>query len=236
MELERILHRHGFGSRKVCRALIRAGRVAVNGQTCDHPFAEIETEELVFSVDGEDWPYRAQATLVLNKPAGYECSRRPIHHPSIYSLLPAPLLERGVQTVGRLDEDTTGLLLFTDDGQLNHLLTSPKRKVSKSYRVTLKHGGGAALMAALLEGVLLHDEPEPVRAAACELLAERELRLVVTEGKYHQVKRMVAAAGNRVEALHREAVGNFRLPDGLAAGAWAWLSDAELAAVYGEKR
>jgi len=236
MELERILHRHGFGSRKACRALIRAGRVAVNGQACDHPFAEIETEELVFSVDGEDWPYRAEATLVLNKPAGYECSRRPIHHPSIYSLLPVPLLERGVQTVGRLDEDTTGLLLFTDDGQLNHLLTSPKRKVPKTYRVTLKHAGDAALVAALLEGVLLHDEPEPICAAACELLAERQLRLVVTEGKYHQVKRMVAAAGNRVEALHREAVGNYRLPDGLTAGAWVWLSPAELAAVRGENR
>lgn len=228
MELERILHRQGFGSRKACRGLVRSGRVEVNGAPCDDPFAEFPLAGLVFSVDGETWPYREQATLMFNKPADYECSRRPIHHASVYSLLPAPLLERGVQSIGRLDEDTTGLLLFSDDGQLNHILTSPRQKVPKTYRVTLKHAAEAALAAALLDGVLLHDEIDPIRAARCEILDERTLRLTVTEGKYHQVKRMVAAAGNRVEALHREAIGGLALPETLASGQWRWLEEEEL--------
>ena len=234
MELERILHRHGFGSRKACRGLIRHERVTVNGILCNDPFADIATEGLLFSVDGQDWPYRDTATIILNKPPGYECSRRPIHNPSVYSLLPAPLLERGLQSIGRLDEDTTGLLLLTDDGQLNHVLTSPKRKVPKTYRVTLKHPGDAALIDSLLRGVLLHDEPEEIAAAACSLTGEHELQLVVTEGKYHQVKRMVAAAGNRVEALHREAVGGLDLPADLPEGQWRWLDTADLARLQEE--
>ena len=228
MQLERILHQQGFGNRKACRALARQQRVMVAAQICDDPFAELVTEGLVFSVDGVDWSYHEKATLVLHKPAGYECSRRPLHHPSVYSLLPLPLLERGVQSVGRLDEDTTGLLLFTDDGALNHRLTSPKHKVCKTYHVQLKHPADAELVAALLHGVNLHDAPEPVAAADCSLLTERCLRLVVTEGKYHQVKRMVAAVGNRVEALHREAMGAYRLPDDLAPGQWRWLEEDEV--------
>ena len=228
MELERILHRHGFGSRKACRGLIYAERVAVNGTLCDDPFANFETAGLIFSVDDKSWPYRELATIVMNKPPGYECSHRAIHHPSIYSLLPVPLLERGLQTIGRLDEDTTGILLFTDDGKLNHVLTSPKHKVPKIYRVTLKHPGDEALVSKLLRGVLLHDEPDLVVAAGCSLTGEHELQLIVTEGKYHQVKRMVAAAGNRVEALHRETVGALGLPPDLAPGEWCWLEDADL--------
>lgn len=228
MELERVLHRQGFGSRKTCRALVRAGRVAIAGSVIEDPFLAVDTEGLVLSVDGQDWPYREKATLLLHKPAGYECSRRPIHHPSVYSLLPAPLLERGVQSVGRLDEDTTGLLIFSDDGQLNHVLTSPRHKVPKTYRVTLKHGNGPALAERLLAGVQLHDEPAPIHAAACEVVEETVLHLTVTEGKYHQVKRMIAAAGDRVEALHRISVGGVGLPDNLAVGQWRWMSAEEV--------
>ena len=136
MQLERLLQKHGFGTRKGCRGLIRDERVAVNGQICDDPFADIPTANLVFSVDGVDWPYAEFASLMLNKPAGYECSRKPQHHPSVLELLPRPLRERDVQPIGRLDEDTTGLLLFTDDGQLNHQLSSAKRKVPKIYLAT----------------------------------------------------------------------------------------------------
>ena len=228
MQLERLLQKHGFGTRKGCRALIRQERVAVNGQLCADPFADIDTAGLVFSVDGVEWPYREFATLVLNKPAGYECSRKPVHHPSVLTLLPVPLRERDVQPIGRLDEDTTGLLLFTDDGQLNHVLSSAKRKVPKVYLATTRHPVDAAQVDALLAGVLLHDEPLPIRAAACEIAGDCRLRLTVTEGKYHQVKRMVAAAGNRVEALHREAVGDFRLPPTLQPGEWRWLDAVDL--------
>src|SRR4029079_15280431 len=119
------------------------------------------------------------------------------------------------------------VLLFTDDGTLVHRLTSPKQHVAKVYEVTCKHAIDAAQIARLRAGVLLRDDDETVRAAACEASGERTLRLTLIEGKYHQVKRMVAAVGNRVEALERSALGRVRV-DGLAAGAWRWL-DAELA-------
>ncbi len=228
MQLERLLQKHGFGTRKGCRGLIRDERVAVNGQICDDPFADIPTANLVFSVDGVDWPYAEFASLMLNKPAGYECSRKPQHHPSVLELLPRPLRERDVQPIGRLDEDTTGLLLITDDGQLNHQLSSAKRKVPKIYLATTKHPLDQAQIDQLLAGVLLNDEPEPIAAAGAEIVGDHLLRLTVTEGKYHQVKRMVAAVGNRVEALHREAVGQLSLPDDLPPGEWRWLTPADL--------
>jgi 16S rRNA pseudouridine516 synthase len=228
MQLERILQRHGFGTRRECRALIVEERVAVAGTLCTEPVAEIATGGLVFSVDGVSWPFMEFATLMLHKPAGYECSRKPMHHPSVLELLPRPLRLRGVQPVGRLDEDTTGLLLVTDDGQLNHVLSSARRKVPKIYRVTTRHAVDQDQVERLLAGVLLNDEPDPIAAAACEIAGEKLLRLTVTEGKYHQVKRMVAAAGNRVEALHREAVGELALPDDLGVGEWRWLSAVDL--------
>lgn len=228
MQLERLLQKHGFGTRKGCRALIRHECVAVNGQICDDPFAEIETEGLVFTVDGVDWPYAEFASVILNKPVGYECSRKPLHHPSVLTLLPVQLRERDVQPIGRLDEDTTGLLLITDDGQLNHVLSSAKRKVPKVYLATTKHPVDQALIDALLAGVLLNDEPEPIAASAAEIAGEHLLRLTLTSGKYHQVKRMVAAAGNRVEALHRESLGELTLPDDLKPGEWRWLTAVDL--------
>lgn len=228
MQLERLLQKHGFGTRKGCRAMIRNERVAVNGQICDDPFADIPTDNLVFTVDGVDWPYAEFASLMLYKPAGYECSRKPQHHPSVLELLPVQLREREVQPIGRLDEDTTGLLLITDDGQLNHQLSSAKRKVPKVYLATTKHPLDQGQIDQLLAGVLLNDEPEPIAAAAAEIVGDNLLHLTVTEGKYHQVKRMVAAAGNRVEALHREAVGELVLPTDLKPGEWRWLSTTDL--------
>ncbi|WP_265945422.1 pseudouridine synthase [Dechloromonas sp. A34] len=228
MQLERLLQKHGFGTRKGCRSLIRNERVAVNGQICDDPFAEIDTTGLIFTVDGVDWPYAEFASLLLYKPAGYECSRKPVHHPSVLTLLPVQLRERDVQPIGRLDEDTTGLLLITDDGQLNHVLSSAKRKVPKVYLATTKHPVDQALIDQLLAGVLLTDEPEPIAAAAAEKAGDNLLRLTLTSGKYHQVKRMVAAAGNRVEALHREAVGDLSLSADLKPGEWRWLTADDL--------
>ena len=228
MELERILHKHGFGTRKACRGLVRRERVAINGKVCDDPFADLSTDGLVFTVDGVDWPYQEHAMLMLNKPAGYECSRKPQHHLCVLELLPVQLRERGVQPIGRLDEDTTGMLIITDDGQLNHVLSSGKRKVPKVYLATTKHPLDEAQIAQLLAGVLLHDEPAPIAAAAATIAAPNLLRLTLTEGKYHQVKRMVAAVGNRVEALHRERVGGLSLPEDLAPGQWRWLSAVDL--------
>ncbi|WP_374515547.1 pseudouridine synthase [Niveibacterium sp.] len=231
MQLDRILQSQGFGSRKECRGLVRHGFVRVNGEEMDDPFVELDPAGLEFEVDGELWSYREVAYVMLHKPAGYEVSHKPVHHPSVFALLPAPLRARGVQAVGRLDEDTTGLLILTEDGQLIHQLSSPKRAIPKIYTVTLKHPATPELVSALLAGVELHDEPEPVVAAGCEIIGDCLLRLTITGGKYHQVKRMIGAAGNRVEALHRGEIGRLALPADLAPGEWRWLSDADLAAL-----
>ena len=228
MQLERILQQQGFGTRKACRAMVRQGRVCVNGVPGDDPFAEIPLAGLVLTVDDQAWPYFEHATILLNKPADYECSRKPRHHPSVLQLLPAPLRERDVQPIGRLDADTTGLLLLTDDGQLNHRLTSPKHKVPKVYLATTAEPVTAAQVEALCTGVLLNDEPAPIAAADCRIEDSHRLRLTLTEGKYHQVKRMVAAAGNAVVALERISIGDLLLPADLAPGEWRWLSAVDL--------
>ena len=223
MRLAQVLFSQGFGARRECEGLALGGYVAIDGRVCDDPFEEVATEGLVFSVRGVVWPFHATALIMMNKPAGYECSRKPKHHPSLYSLLPAPLRRRDVQAVGRLDEDTTGLLLFTDDGALIHRLTSPKHHVPKVYEVGCKHPVDAVQIGRLLEGVTLLDDPAPVRAATGEITGESSLRLTLTEGKYHQVKRMLAAVGNRVETLHRSAFGALALPADLPPGRWRWL-------------
>jgi len=231
MDLESILFRQGFGSRRQCRALIADGRVAVAGHVCTDAAADFALDALTFDVDGTAWRYCEHAYVMLNKPAGYECSREPQHHPSVFTLLPAPLATRGVQCVGRLDEDTTGLLLLSDDGQFVHAYTSPKRKVPKTYLATTRHAIDPRQLQALRDGVLLHGEKAPIAAAAVRLRGEKALEITVNEGKYHQVKRMIAAAGNRCEGLHREKIGGLTLPETLASGAWHWLDAAQLQAL-----
>jgi 16S rRNA pseudouridine516 synthase len=228
MQLERLLRSQGFGSRPECRALIHNGKVCVGGILCDDPLAEFEPEGCRFSVDGTEWEFRKYAYILLNKPSNFECSHKPKFHPSVYSLIPKPLLIRGVQAVGRLDEDTTGLLLMSDDGQFIHKYTSPKKKIPKVYDVTTKHALDDLQIQSLLQGVKLNDEPEPVRAFACEILTDHVLRMTVTEGKYHLVKRMIAAAGNRVELLNRVSIGGLALAADLGVGQWRWLDAVAL--------
>jgi len=223
LPLAQVLFSQGFGTRRHCAALISAGEVSIGGVVHDDPRALVTVEGLTFSVQGQAWPYHAKALVMLHKPAGYECSTKPRHHPGVLSLLPAPLRERGVQSVGRLDADTTGLLLLTDDGVLIHRLTSPKHHVAKVYEVGCKHALAADTVARLLSGVVLDDDPAPVRASACIATGVNNLRMTLTEGRYHQVKRMLAAVGNRVEVLHRSAVGGLALEPTLAPGQWRWL-------------
>lgn len=223
MKLSQVLYSQGFGARRECWGLIVSGHVSIGGEVTDDPFHEVEPQGLEFTVRGERWAYHAKALIVLNKPAGYECSQKPKHHPSVYSLLPPPLRKRDVQAVGRLDEDTTGLLLLTDDGTLIHKLTSPKHHVPKVYEIGCKHAVDETQLQQLREGVVLLDDPNPVRAAAVEATGDTSLRLTLLEGKYHQVKRMLAAVGNRVETLHRSRFGALALPADLKAGQWRWL-------------
>ena len=238
MKLQQILYSQGFGTRRECAALIERGSVAINGDTQRQADAEIAVDGLTLTVDGTSWPFHAQAYLMLNKPAGFECSHKPKVWPSVYELLPMPLRLRptkssvdGVQAIGRLDQDTTGLLILADDGQFIHRMASPKHHVPKMYVVTTKHAVDDAAIDALLSGVVLNDDPEPVRAVACVRLSETVIKLTLTEGKYHQVKRMLAAVGNRVEALHRAQMGGLALDADLAEGQWRWLTADDLALI-----
>ena len=228
MRLAQILFTQGFGTRRICAGMVEAGLVRVAGQPVHDPGAEFTPEGLVLTVDGVDWPYAEKALVLLHKPAGYECSQKPRHHPSVMSLLPPPLRQRGVQPVGRLDEDTTGLLLFTDDGQLLHRLSSPKHHVPKVYEVTAKHPVTDAQLDALCRGVLLDGEAQPVAALAAQRTGDLAVALTLAEGKYHQVKRMLAAVGNRCEALHRSRYGRLGLPPGLGPGQWCWARPEDL--------
>jgi 16S rRNA pseudouridine516 synthase len=240
VQLQQILYSQGFGTRRVCAGLVQQGLVTVQGAPCVDPSTEFEPTGLQFTVQGEPWAYHEKAYVLLHKPAGYECSHKPSAWPSIYTLLPAPLRQRpnqqklqGVQAVGRLDQDTTGLLLLSDDGAFIHRMSSPRRHVPKVYEAVVKHDLDDRMVQRLLEGVVLDDDPHPVRAAACEATAPRQLRLTLTEGKYHQVKRMVAAVGNRVEQLHRSRIGGLSLPPALAPGKWQWLEEEDLALLAG---
>jgi 16S rRNA pseudouridine516 synthase len=245
MQLQEILYSQGFGTRRICSGLIQQGLVRVYVKNspltpvlCLLAATEFEADELRFQVQGVDWQYGERAYLMLHKPTATECSQKPSTYPSIYSLLPAPLRQRpqkaavqGVQAVGRLDQDTTGLLLLTDDGKFIHRMSSPRHHVPKVYEVQVKHPLDDKQVHRLLSGVVLDDDPLPVRAAACEAVSEFHLRLTLTEGKYHQVKRMVAAVSNRVEALHRSQIGQLRLPEDLLPGQWRWLGKDDVAKV-----
>ncbi|MDD2925860.1 16S rRNA pseudouridine(516) synthase [Rhodoferax sp.] len=247
MQLQDILYSQGFGTRRVCIGLIQQGLVEVYDKNnplarvkCTYAATDFDADGLRFRVQGVDWPYFEKAYILLNKPVATECSQKPSTYPSIYTLLPAPLRQRpqkgavqGVQAVGRLDQDTTGMLLLTDDGKFIHRMSSPRHHVPKVYEVTVKHPLTDRQVQQLLQGVVLDDDPKPVRAAACEALSEFHLRLTLTEGKYHQVKRMLAAVSNRVEGLHRSQIGGLRLPDDLLPGQWRWLDAADLARVSG---
>jgi 16S rRNA pseudouridine516 synthase len=240
MQLQDILYSQGFGTRRICAGLIQQGYVQVDlGEglvTCVDALEDVAVHEgLQYAVQGVLWPYHAKAYVLLHKPAGYECSHKPSAWPSLYTLLPPALRQRpqksavqGVQAVGRLDQDTTGMLVLTDDGPLIHRMSSPRHHVPKVYEVTTDDPLDDTQVQRLLDGVVLDDSPKPVKAAACVALAERHLRLTLTEGKYHQVKRMLAAVGNKVVGLHRSQMGAMSLPADLAPGQWRWITQEEL--------
>ncbi len=226
MYLEKILHSQGFGSRKQCRAMIESGQVSVDKTPCFDSKVHFDIDHFEFSVAGKTWLYREKVYIALNKPIGFECSHHPQHHPSVFSLLPPQLIERGLQCVGRLDQDATGLLLLTDDGAYLHALTHPRRHVPKRYRITMHEPLTAAQIMQLEAGVELVGEKELMYAHHCEFGGSSQdrhiLSFTIHQGIYHQVKRMVAAVGNHVIALHRTEIGQFKL-DGMTDGQWVYL-------------
>lgn len=228
--LDRILQSQGVGTRKWCRELIADGEVEIEGKSITDHRAVFETNGLVFTLFGDQWIYREHLYLALNKPKNIECSRKPSHHPGVLSLLPEQFSWRDVQPVGRLDHDTTGLLLLSDDGAFIHAQSSPKRHVPKVYVANTSEPVMPALIGKLLSGVQLHDEPAPLAAQHCRQLDTHQLEIVLEQGKYHQVKRMLAAAGNHCIELHRTAIGGLTLEAlALEEGEWRYLEQEQLA-------
>jgi 16S rRNA pseudouridine516 synthase len=234
-----LLFSQGFGTRRICAGLVQQGLVkcdtGLGMQPVDDGQAIEPQDGMAFQVQGVGWEYHAKAYILLHKPAGTECSHKPSNWPSVYSLLPSPLRQRpaktglqGVQAVGRLDQDTTGMLLLSDDGQFIHRMSSPKHHVPKVYELVTEDPLNEQAVQKLLQGVVLNDDPKPVKAAACLLTGSHHMHLTLTEGKYHQVKRMLAAVGHKVVGLHRSSMGGLSLPSDLAAGQWRWLSQADL--------
>jgi 16S rRNA pseudouridine516 synthase len=229
LTLEKILFSQGFGTRRYCSDLVYADLVEISGVLADDPEIKMDPEGLVLRVEGIDWAYHEKAYIAFNKPANYECSHKTKHHPSVYSLLPRPLIERGVQCVGRLDQDTTGLLLLSDDGQFIHRMTTPKKNIGKVYEITTAEPVTQKQIDHLLGGVVLDDDPSPCFAKACVLMDERRLAMTIVEGRYHQVKRMLAAVGNHVSLLHRSSIGAYAMTADLKEGQWRWINPQEIA-------
>jgi 16S rRNA pseudouridine516 synthase len=230
LTLDKILQSQGFGTRKWCRELIEDGEITIQGEVVNDYKKSFETTGLNFEIYDETWEYQEKVYIAVNKPSNYECSRKPSHHPGILTILPEQFTWRDVQPVGRLDHDTTGLLFMSDDGNFIHAMSSPKRHIPKIYLATTAEPVTDDLIKNLKSGVKLIDESLPIAASTCTKVGEFQLELSIEQGKYHQVKRMLAAAGNHCSALTRTAIGELRLEDlGLKEGEWMFLGVEERA-------
>jgi 16S rRNA pseudouridine516 synthase len=236
--LDRLLANMGYGSRRDIHALARLGAITLDGvdlTDADRRIAVTPDLPARMRVDGAPLDPPPGLILMLHKPLGVTCSHKEAG-PLVYELLPARWRRRdpAISTVGRLDKETSGLLLMTDDGALLHRIISPKAKLAKSYVATLarpltgKEGAVFAAGTLMLEG-----EDKPLLPAVLEVLGPTEARVTITEGRYHQVRRMFAAVGNHVEALHRDRVGGLELPADLEAGRYRLLDAGDVARIFG---
>ena len=223
MLLEKMLQSQGFGSRKHCQQLIKNGAIAIQGEVMTNAKHKLDLNHLSFSVYGEHFEYREKVYIALNKPQGYECSHQATHHFSVFDFFNDVLMNRGLQCVGRLDQDTSGLLLLTDDGQFLQALTHPKKHVAKVYQMQTVDPLTEQQILQLQQGVELHNESGIFAATNVVQLAENELQVTIHQGVYHQVKRMLAAVGNKVERLQRQQIGALTLPE-LEQGKWIYLN------------
>ena len=228
--LDRVLS-HATGlSRSQVKRLLSNGQVQVDGVPVRNSALPVTAAARILLNDTLlEWPRHHY--LMLHKPAGYVCSGADTAHPLVTSLIAEPWAAR-LHYVGRLDHDTTGLVLLTSDGSWSHVLTSPRRVCEKSYLVQLTQPLDEALVAQFAQGLLLHGESKPTLPARLEPLATHQARVWLHEGRYHQVKRMFAACGNHVASLHRERIGPIALDPALPVGAWRALQADEVGAVH----
>lgn len=235
--VDRLLGSMGYGSRAEMARMAKAGGIVLDGVDLTDVSKRIPvTPDLPtrMEIDGQPLDPVQGLVLMLNKPLGMTCSHKE-EGALVYDILPGRWRERdpAISTIGRLDKQTTGLLLLTDDGDLLHRVISPKRHVTKVYRATLARplvGTEGDLFAS--GDLVLEGEDKPLSPAVLEVVTPTEALLTVTEGRYHQVRRMFAAAGNHVETLHRERMGGLVLPDDLAPGQWRLLSQAEIDSLF----
>ena len=220
-----VAHRSG-PSRKDAHIAIKKGRVLVGGLKITSAKHTVDDDEV--SLDGEPLIIQGHSYFMLNKPEGYVCATTDAEHPTVLDLLPATAPNQALQIAGRLDIDTTGLVLITSDGQWNHAITSPNKRLGKRYRVTLAEPLIDTAEQLFNEGVLLNNESKATKPAKLERISATECYLTISEGKYHQVKRMFAVAGNRVVKLHREQVGAILLDNDLAPGSYRVLTASEI--------
>ena len=232
MRLDKFLGETTDLTRSLAKKALHREEVSVDGEVTKNPATQVDKSSDV-RWQGESLKLTGLRYLMMHKPLGVECTTRPGRYPTVLELIDLPNVDR-LHPAGRLDVETTGLVLLTDDGKWSHRVTSPRKGSAKVYVATLaeplNEEEGERAIEAFARGIQLDGEDRPTRPAVLELLSPREVRLSITEGKYHQVRRMFAAIGNRVETLHREAIGPLRLDTDLEPGECRFLRPEEIAA------
>ena len=227
MRLDKFIAEQTGLTRSQAVKALKSGVVSVNEEIEKSGARKVSAEDTI-RYEGEllEWLEGGQY-FMLYKPQGYVCSHDDGEYPTVFQFFDYPLMNK-LHTAGRLDVDTTGLVLLTDDGQWSHRITSPKHHCEKTYLVTLADPVEAFYAQQLAEGILLRGEKEPTKPAKLEILDDYNVNLTISEGRYHQVKRMFAALGNKVEALHRWRIGDIVLDESLEEGEYRALSDKEI--------
>lgn len=229
MRLDKFIGHATDLTRSQIHLLIRRGAVSINDDVARKAAYQLHPDDIV-RVDGQVVLLATHRYLMLNKPAGYVCANHDGEHPTVLDLLDESN-KQTLQIVGRLDMDTTGLVLLTDDGQWNHQVTSPRQACHKTYRVTTADTISPDTIDLFCKGILLHGEKKPTQPAGLKLLGSHTAQLTIQEGKYHQIKRMFAAVGNHVVALHRDSIGQITLDTTLMPGQYRALSQQEIESI-----
>ncbi|MDP2081157.1 MAG: 16S rRNA pseudouridine(516) synthase [Pseudotabrizicola sp.] len=235
--VDKLLSSMGYGSRNEMARLAKAGGITLDAADLMDVTKRIPvTADLParMKINGEALDPLVGVVILLNKPLGMTCSHKE-DGPLVYDILPHRWRRRdpAISTIGRLDKQTSGLLLLTDDGNLLHRIISPKRHVKKTYRAKLARPLAGTEGDLFASGhLMLEGEDKPLAPARLDVVSQTEALLTVTEGRYHQVRRMFAATGNHVDALHREHLGGLSLPDGMASGQWKLLDEGEIASIF----
>ncbi|WP_241608685.1 16S rRNA pseudouridine(516) synthase RsuA [Rosenbergiella australiborealis] len=230
MRLDKFISQQLEISRAIAGREIRARNVTVDGEVVREAAFKVLPEHEVAYDGNVLHQQHGPRYYMLHKPVGYVCATEDEQHPTILYFIEEPMAWK-LHAAGRLDIDTTGLVLLTDDGQWSHRITSPRHHCEKTYRVSLAETVDPTLIARFAAGIMLQGETELTKPAVLTIIGDKEARVTLSEGRYHQVKRMFAACGNHVEALHRESVGDITLDESLEPGEYRALTEAEILSI-----